>query len=127
MGLVDVNMAEIDRFVLCGNKVLQQLTQTFLCAPEKTLREKNHPLVNMKIFIGLEDLHAELPGLTMLDFFLSVTSTMTRFGTYPVIHTQSTNMVRTAVTRNLQIAKKCCLSKQLNIFCFLVKLHRVYI
>ena len=33
----------IDRLVLCGNKVLQQLTQaTFLRAPEKTLREKNH-------------------------------------------------------------------------------------
>ena len=44
--------------------------------------------------------HVELPGLTILDFFLSVTS-MTRFGTYPIIHMQSTNMVkvRTAITR----------------------------
>ena len=56
--------------------------------------------VNMKIFIGLEDLLAELPGPTMLNFFLSVTS-MTRFGTCPVIYVQSTNMVkvRTAITR----------------------------
>ena len=33
----------------------------------------------MKIFLSLKDFHAELPGLTMLDFFLSVAS-MTRFG-----------------------------------------------
>ena len=41
--LTDVNIQGIDRLVLCGNKVMQQLTQaTFLCAPEKILREKNH-------------------------------------------------------------------------------------
>ena len=41
-----------------------------------------------------------LPGLTKLDFFLSVTS-MTRFGVFPVIHMQSTNMVddRAGITR----------------------------
>ena len=54
----------------------------------------------MKIFIGLKDLHAKLPDLTMLEFFLSVTL-VTRFGTYPIIHMQSTNMVkvRTAIAR----------------------------
>ena len=54
--------------------------------------------VNMKIFIGLEDLHAELPGLTMMYFFFLVTS-ITSFRTYPLIHMQSTNMVkvRTAI------------------------------
>ena len=54
----------------------------------------------MKIFIGLKDLHAKLSGLRMLEFSLSVTS-MTRFGTYPIIHMQSTNTVkvRTAITR----------------------------
>ena len=53
--------------------------------------------MNMKIFIGLEDLHAELPDLTMLQFFLPVTL-MTRFA---VIHMQSINMakVSTAITR----------------------------
>ena len=56
-----------------------------------TLREESS--VNMKIIIGLRDLHAELPSLTMLDLFLSVTS-MTRFGTYPAIHMQSTNIVK---------------------------------
>ena len=41
--LIDVNIQGIDRLVLCDNKVLQQLTRaTFLYAPEKTLREKNH-------------------------------------------------------------------------------------
>ena len=40
---MDINIQGIDRFVLCDNKVLQQLTQaTFLCAPEKTVQEKNH-------------------------------------------------------------------------------------
>ena len=39
--------------------------------------------MNMKIFIDLKDLHAELPSLTMLDFFLSVFS-VTMFGTCPV-------------------------------------------
>ena len=41
--LIDVNKQGIDRLILCGNKVLQQqLTlATFLCAPEKTLQEKN--------------------------------------------------------------------------------------
>ena len=41
---------------MCDNKVPQQLTQaTFLYPPEKT--------VNMKIFIVINDLYAELPGL----------------------------------------------------------------
>ena len=41
--ILDVNKQGIDRLVLCGNKVLQQLTQaTFHSAPEKALREKNH-------------------------------------------------------------------------------------
>ena len=67
----DVNVQGIDRFVLSHNKVLQQLTQvTFLCAPESS---KENSSVNMKIFKGLHDLQAKLPGLTMLDFFLSVT------------------------------------------------------
>ena len=40
---MDVNIQGTDRLVQYGNKVLQQLTQaTFLYAPEKTLREKNH-------------------------------------------------------------------------------------
>ena len=69
-----------------------------LCSRKDTSKEESS--VDMKIFIGLQDLHAELPGLTMLDFFLSVTS-VTRFGKYPVIHMQSTNMVKvkTAITR----------------------------
>ena len=61
-----------------------------LCSRKDISREESS--LNMKIFIGLKDLHAELLGLTMLNFFLSVTS-MTRFGTYFVIHMQSTNMV----------------------------------
>ena len=61
-------MKEIDRPVLCGKKVFWQLTQaTFICAQEDILKEESS--VNMKIFIGLQDLHAELLGLTMLDFF----------------------------------------------------------
>ena len=41
--LIDVNIQGIDRLVVCDDKVLEQLTQaTFLSAPEKTLREKNH-------------------------------------------------------------------------------------
>ena len=44
--IIDVNIQGTDRQgidVLCDNKVLQQLTQTtFLYAPEKTFREKNH-------------------------------------------------------------------------------------
>ena len=54
----------------------------------------------MKMFIGLQDLQAELPDLIILDLLLSVTS-MTKFGTYPVIHMQSANMVkvRAIVTR----------------------------
>ena len=70
-----------------------------LCSRKDTLKEESL-LVNMKTFIGLEDLHAKLPDLIMLDFFLSVTS-MTMFGTHPVIHMQSTNMVkfRTAITK----------------------------
>ena len=40
--VIDVNVQGIDRLVLCGNKVLQQLTNaTFLCAPEKSLRKKS--------------------------------------------------------------------------------------
>ena len=69
-----------------------------LCSRKDISREVSS--VNMKIFIGIEELHAELLGLTMLDFFLSVTL-MTKFGTCLVIHIQSTNMVkvRTAITR----------------------------
>ena len=68
----------------------------YLCSRKYTLREESS--VSMKIFIGLKYLHAKLPGLTMLDFF-SVTL-MTRFGTYPIIHMQSPNMVevRTVMT-----------------------------
>ena len=80
--------------------VLQQLKQAtfFLCCIKDTLKEESS--VNVKIFICLEDLHTRLPGLTMPDFSVSVTS-MTRFGTYPVMHMQSTNMtkVRTTITR----------------------------
>ena len=49
--LTDINIQEIDRLVLCNNKVLQQLTQaTFLYAPEKdTWKEESS--VNMKVFI----------------------------------------------------------------------------
>ena len=68
--LVDINIQRIDRTVLCDNKVLQQLTQaTFLllCSRKDTLSEQS--LVNMKTFIVLKDLHAELLGLTMLEFF----------------------------------------------------------
>ena len=38
-----------------------------LCSRKDTSREESS--VDMKIFIVLEDLHAELPGLTLLDFF----------------------------------------------------------
>ena len=47
-----------------------------LCSRKDTSSKESS--VNMNIFIGLKDLHAELPSLTMLDFSLSVTS-MTRF------------------------------------------------
>ena len=69
-----------------------------LCSRKDTSREESS--VNMKIFIDLRDLHVEPPGLTMLNFLLSVTS-MTRFGTYSVIHMQSASMVkvRTAIIR----------------------------
>ena len=56
--------------------------------------------VNKKIFIGLEDLHPELLSLIMLDFLILVTM-MTRLGRCPIIHMQSTNIVKvwTAITR----------------------------
>ena len=83
MGLfwyIKVNIQIFDRLVLCCGKVLQQLTPgTFLCVPEKGASREDSS-ANMEIFIGLKDLHAELPGLNMLDFFLLVSS-MTRFGT----------------------------------------------
>ena len=97
---MDVNIQRTDRLVLCDNKMLWQLTKaTFRCAQEDTSKAESS--VNMKIFIGLKDLHAELLGLTTLDFF--------PFGylddkvwniPYPIIRMQSTNMVkvRTAVT-----------------------------
>ena len=83
MGLfwyIKINIQIFDRLVLCCSKVLQQLTSgTFLCVPEKgTSREDSS--ANMEIFIGLKGLHAELPGLNMLDFFLLISS-MARFGT----------------------------------------------
>ena len=59
--------------------------QHFLCSRKDTSREESS--VNMKILFGLKDLHVELPGLTMLDFFLSISS-IRRFGAYPVIHMQ---------------------------------------
>ena len=71
-------------------------TSNILCSRTDTSREESS--VNMKIFIGLEYLHAELPGLTMLDFFLLVTS-MIRLGTYPVIHSTDVVKVRTTITR----------------------------
>ena len=63
---------------------------------KNTSREESS--VNMKIFISLEDVHPELPESNHAGYFLSLTS-MTRFGTYHVIHMQSTNMakVRTAI------------------------------
>ena len=98
---MDVNIQGIYKLVLCGNKVLQQLTQvTFRCTPEKfTSREESS--VNMKIFIGFKDLHAKVQGLTMPDFYLSATS-MTRLGTCPVIHMQSTNMVKMTTIKRMQ-------------------------
>ena len=43
--LIGINIQGIDRLVLCGNNLLQQLTQaTSVCAPEKTLRAKNHSI-----------------------------------------------------------------------------------
>ena len=69
--------------------------QHFFVLQKDTSREESS--VNRKIFISLKDLHANLPDLTMLNFFLSVIS-MTRFGTYPVIHMQSTNMVKCSLT-----------------------------
>ena len=64
--------------------------------------------MNMKIFILLDDLHVDLQRLTMLDFFVTVTS-MTRFGVYPIIHMQSTNIVKvmTAITRMHTYCKAC--------------------
>ena len=53
-----------------------------VCSRKDTSKEESS--VNMKIFMSLEDLFAELPSLTKLDIFLSVTS-MTRFRIYPVI------------------------------------------
>ena len=54
----------------------------------------------MKIFIGLKNLQAELPGLTILDVFLSV-SLMRKSGTYLDTHIQSANLakVRAPITR----------------------------
>ena len=73
---------------------------------EKRHFAREESSVNMNIFVGLKDLRAQLLGLTMLDFFLSVTS-IPRFGTYHVIHMQSTNMVkvRTAITRMQSITR----------------------
>ena len=98
--LIDANIQGIDRLVLWDNKgaATAYTSNISLCFGKDTSREESS--ANMKIFVDLKDLHAELPSLTMLDFFLSVSS-MTRFGTCPVIHMQSTNMVkvRTAITR----------------------------
>ena len=54
-----------------------------LCSLKDPSKEESS--VNVKIFIGLKELQAELLGLSMLEFSLSVTS-MTKFGAYPVIH-----------------------------------------
>ena len=48
-------------------KVLLDNNIQGLCSRRDTSREESS--VNMTIFIVLKDLHAELPGLTMLDFF----------------------------------------------------------
>ena len=97
--LIDVNIQGIDRLVLCGSKVLQQLTQaTFLCSPERQFERR--------IISKHEDIHwsrgspYQTTRPNHAGFFLSVTS-MTRFGTYPVTHIQSTNMVKfwTAIAR----------------------------
>ena len=53
-----VNTHGINRLVLCGNKVLHMKDPS-----------NEESSVNIKIFIGLENLRAELPGLTILDFF----------------------------------------------------------
>ena len=48
----------------------------------------------MRVFIGLKDFQTKLPGLTILDFFLSATS-MTKLGTYPLISkAESVNLVK---------------------------------
>ena len=40
---MDVDVLGIDWLLLYGKKVLPQLTEaTVLCAPEKTLRKRNH-------------------------------------------------------------------------------------
>ena len=51
----------------------------------------------MKTFIGLKDFPAELPGLTKLEFFLSVTS-ITKYGAYLVSHMQLANFVQVRAT-----------------------------
>ena len=40
--LTDVNIQGTDRLVLCDSKVLQLTQATFLYAPKKTLRDRNH-------------------------------------------------------------------------------------
>ena len=48
------------------------------CSRKDTSREQS--LVNMNIFVGLKDLHAEVPGLT-----------------YPIIHIQSIKMAKVRI------------------------------
>ena len=68
--LMDVNIQGIDRLVPCDNKLSTAAAYTSnisLCSGKDTSKEESS--VNMKIFIVLKDLHAELLGLTMLGFF----------------------------------------------------------
>ena len=68
----NVKTKVINRLVQCGDKMLHQVTQaTFLCTCSREDISKEESSVNMKIFIGLKDLQAELPGLTKLDFSLA--------------------------------------------------------
>ena len=74
------------------------MVHTFTCEqnfyvviPKGNLKENSS--VNMEVFVCLQDIHTEQPGLTILDFFLSVTL-MTNCGMCLLISMQSANLVK---------------------------------
>ena len=98
--------------------MLHQLTQaTFLCACTREGTSKEESSVNMKIFICLRS-PGRTTGPTFDDtaFFLSKTL-MTKFGMYPVIHMESTDLVdaRAAVTK-IQMYYKIMIQNALDLF-----------
>ena len=68
MVIIDINRQGIDTCpVWQQGDAAAYTSNTFLCSRKDASREESS--VNMKIFTVLRDLHAELPGLTMLFFF----------------------------------------------------------